>query len=368
MNIDLNNYEEFFVRFIDDDLSKEERTEVHLFLQHHPELKSELDAFSSTILSADESLKFDGKELLKKGITADNCDEYFLRWVENDLTEEEKNGVTTFLQEHPQFEHVAELYKKTILIPDIKIQYPNKNALKKKAGRVVPLYSRYILAAAIAASLFLIIYTRGIEWNRSGIDSPSIAKTSNTGEESIHDKTAKNINSPGVTDSEIDQESKLPNLKADKDLASVNSTNNPVNGKTENGRKKIRNSLKEDFDLAAVSSTPMKPLMVRQLKSIPYNQPLSKAPYLVAVYDDEVSNASNQNSNAFSGGSWLSFASVVGAELLRLSGRGDLIKNSSDTLDQLKSKEAVAVSIHTDKFAFYHTFSHKKKTGNAKKK
>ncbi|MBA2406848.1 MAG: hypothetical protein H0V65_02465, partial [Chitinophagales bacterium] len=150
--------------------------------------------------------------------------------------------------------------------------------------------------------------------------------------------------------------------------ASVNSTNNPVNGKTENGRKKIRNSLKEDFDLAAVSSTPMKPLMIRQLNSIPYIQPLSKAPYLVAVYDDEVSNASNQNSNAFSGGSWLSFASVVGAELLRLSGRGDLIKNSSDTLDQLKSKEAVAVSIHTDKFAFYHTFSHKKKTGNAKKK
>ncbi len=131
MNIDLKNYEEFFVRFIDDDLSKEERGEVHLFLQDHPELKTELAAFRSTIFSADESLKFEGKELLKKGITVSNRDLFFLRCVENDLTEEEKKEMDGFLKEHPHFQHDLDLYQKTILVPDKKIRYSDKPGLKR---------------------------------------------------------------------------------------------------------------------------------------------------------------------------------------------------------------------------------------------
>ncbi len=50
MKITLQNYEEYFVRLIDDDLSVLEASEVQLFLQQHPELQTDLDAFRMAIL------------------------------------------------------------------------------------------------------------------------------------------------------------------------------------------------------------------------------------------------------------------------------------------------------------------------------
>jgi hypothetical protein len=66
MKINLQNYEEYFVRFLDGDLPSEEVAEVKLFLQRHPGLNAELNAFKATMLPADENIFFPGKELLKK--------------------------------------------------------------------------------------------------------------------------------------------------------------------------------------------------------------------------------------------------------------------------------------------------------------
>src|SRR5580765_3958686 len=105
MKINVQNYEEYFVRFIDHDLSKEEAGEVQLFLQQHPELKSELDAFQSTVLKPDSAVIFADKEVLKRGITVANHEEYFVRMVENDLSSEEKTEVNHFLAQYPQLQH-----------------------------------------------------------------------------------------------------------------------------------------------------------------------------------------------------------------------------------------------------------------------
>jgi len=65
MKVNMQNYEEYFVRFVDNDLSAEEAGEVQLFLQQHPGLKAELDAFRSAVLIPDASIQFSGKDKRK---------------------------------------------------------------------------------------------------------------------------------------------------------------------------------------------------------------------------------------------------------------------------------------------------------------
>lgn len=61
MKITLQNYEEYFVRLIDDELSVVEASEVQLFLQQHPELQTDLDAFRMAILQPDVDFTFPEK-------------------------------------------------------------------------------------------------------------------------------------------------------------------------------------------------------------------------------------------------------------------------------------------------------------------
>jgi hypothetical protein len=285
--------------------------------------------------------------------------------VENDLTEEEKKEMDGFLKEHPHFQHDLDLYQKTILVPDKKIRYSDKPGLKRKEGHVVPLYARYILAAAVAASLLLIFYTRGIEWNSNSIDGPSVAQNTGT-DGKINSDTGPRNNISDATDSTINQVYKRVNPTSGNEIAAGQGNIESPDREPENIPYKSKSSLKKDSYPLLVSSTSMKPLPIGALQGISYHHPLQMAPYLVAVYDEKVN--SNQNYNGFSGPSWLSLASVVGTELLRLSGRADFIKSSSDSFDKLKSKEVVAVSLNTDRFAFYHKFSKKKKFTNSKKK
>lgn len=66
MNINKNNYEEWMINYIENNLSEHEVSELKLFLAEHPELETDLALFEQTILKPDYSIRFDGKEMLKK--------------------------------------------------------------------------------------------------------------------------------------------------------------------------------------------------------------------------------------------------------------------------------------------------------------
>lgn len=66
MKINLQNYEEWMVDYIEGNLSAEQQKELQEFLVFHPELQKELDAFGLTKISADTSVVFENKESLKR--------------------------------------------------------------------------------------------------------------------------------------------------------------------------------------------------------------------------------------------------------------------------------------------------------------
>ncbi|MCB0777731.1 MAG: hypothetical protein KDB99_15615, partial [Chitinophagaceae bacterium] len=78
MNINRLNYEEYFILYMDNELSNEERRQVEAFTEQHPDLKEELELLSQYKLEPDADIVYKGKEELLKqnGNTAINSNNY----------------------------------------------------------------------------------------------------------------------------------------------------------------------------------------------------------------------------------------------------------------------------------------------------
>lgn len=130
------NYESWFLLYVDNELSASERELVFNFVSKHPELKIEFDSVQQLRVIPDQHVEMPFKESLKSG----------------------------------EFEYLEKRYH---VEPDLSIVYPNKKELYRTASVVrFPIFTRF----AAAASLVFIL---GLFWwvsqNEKGID-PFIVK------------------------------------------------------------------------------------------------------------------------------------------------------------------------------------------------
>jgi len=154
--INRHNYEEFFLMYADNELTAQQRTAVELFLKQNPDLVAELDMFMQVKLGPEEDIVFNGKEALYKKADADinihNYEEFFLLYVDSELSQADSEKVEKFVLQHPQLQDEFTLLKQTILQPEA-ITFGDKSSLYRQEGRrrVVPLFSfmRVAVAAAI---------------------------------------------------------------------------------------------------------------------------------------------------------------------------------------------------------------------------
>ncbi|HEY0029566.1 MAG TPA: hypothetical protein VGC65_02315 [Bacteroidia bacterium] len=130
MNINKNNYEAFFLDYYEGNLSPQQVADLLLFVEQHPEFREEFESFENLTLKDFSSVTFENKADLKKEITANNREDYFIRSVEKTLTPAEQLLLTTFIKQHPQYSAELELFQKTKLPTDLSIVYENKEALK----------------------------------------------------------------------------------------------------------------------------------------------------------------------------------------------------------------------------------------------
>ena len=157
MNINRNNYEEFFLLYADNELSEAEKKEVELFVEQYPDLRQEFNLILFTINIPDENVSLANKHFLIKKenstINENNYEAIFVLYHDDELSAEQKNETEQFLKEHPQYFQDFDLIGKAKLTSDNKIIYPDKKELyrREKAGRVIPL----ILWRSIAAAVFI---------------------------------------------------------------------------------------------------------------------------------------------------------------------------------------------------------------------
>lgn len=131
MNININNYEAFFLDYYEGNLSPQQVADVLLFVEQHPELKEEFESFENFSIAETDNIVFENKNSLKKQITADNIEEFMAASVDGTLNKTENDLLNTYLKQHPQYQKTAELFQKTKLTPDFSIVFENKEDLKR---------------------------------------------------------------------------------------------------------------------------------------------------------------------------------------------------------------------------------------------
>ncbi len=157
MNINRNNYEEYFLLYADNELSKAERKMVEIFVNENPEFKEEFCMLKLTINLPDEEIKLEDKSFLYKDensflINENNYEEIFVLYHDNELSEKERLETENFVAKHPNLKTEFELIGKAKLTPDSLVVYPDKNELyrKEKSGKVVSMTIwRYVAAAVL---------------------------------------------------------------------------------------------------------------------------------------------------------------------------------------------------------------------------
>ena len=131
MKINKNNYEAYFLDYHEGNLSPEEVADLLLFVERHPELKEELEGFENFTIEDYSSITFENKSSLKKEITDENREEYFIKAVENTLNTAEKTLLENYLKQHPRFLVDYNLFQKTKVEADTSIVFEKKDAMKK---------------------------------------------------------------------------------------------------------------------------------------------------------------------------------------------------------------------------------------------
>lgn len=153
MNITRHNYEEYFILYLDNELSSEQRRSVEEFTQLHPDLQEELELLLQTKFTPDEQVIFSQKEeLLFSGtpsfITISNYEEWLVAYIDNELTPEQRTAVEAFAGQHITVQKELELLQQTKLQPET-ILFPDKESLYRKEEKVRPLVWWRIAAAAV---------------------------------------------------------------------------------------------------------------------------------------------------------------------------------------------------------------------------
>jgi len=157
MKINQHNYEHYFLMYIDNELSAEERAEVNDFIMQHPNYANKLEELQQLKISPDNII-YENKFSLYK---LSEQDEQCITYLENEMTIEEKVSFESEISTNIYLQSNVKQWQATFITPPITIEIDQnfKNSLYKKSARIKPLWATTTFKrwASIAAILILVI-------------------------------------------------------------------------------------------------------------------------------------------------------------------------------------------------------------------
>ena len=174
MNINLDNYESFFLMYVDNELSATERKSVDEFLGEYPYLQEEMNLLKETVLAAEPTDFAFKAGLLKPVMSEETLQENLLLHLDHELTGSAKQDLENRLLSDDKLQQEWSLLKKTQLDPAETILFPGINSLyRHEKGRlVIGKFARWAVAAALIAGGFFIGITLR---NKQSIDATELA-------------------------------------------------------------------------------------------------------------------------------------------------------------------------------------------------
>ena len=158
MQINRANYENYFLRYVDNELSIAEIQAVKGFLLDNNDLAAELDALLETKLIIDSDTVFlDKKSLFRTALNTIIHEEQFLLFLDNELTTAENEQMLAFLETNAALKSEYALLEQSKL-PQENISFGDKSTLyRKEASRPLAMgWWRISVAAALIGLTVLV--------------------------------------------------------------------------------------------------------------------------------------------------------------------------------------------------------------------
>lgn len=179
MNINLHNYETFFLLYIDNELSAAEKNDVEEFVLQYHELQQELELLKESVLPLDEIIFAHKGSLHKQESINETMQQKLLLHLHNELEDQEKEQLAILFQTDKALQAEWNLLQKTTLDPAEIIPFPDKATLYRheKASLITGSFMPWAVAAALIAAGFFV----GISMVKNQkVSLTEIAKTNGT--------------------------------------------------------------------------------------------------------------------------------------------------------------------------------------------
>ena len=275
MKITRENYEPFFLDYLENNLKEELIDQFLDFLEQNPDLKEELHLFDSLNLS-EEKIIFSGKNHLYKSVSDEKValENRFIACLEGDLEDSERHSFEDYLGTRPELQQELKLFAKTRLIPDPAIKFPEKQNLKRKSGSVT-LLNWLVRAAAVVLLLWGI--NAVIRTGNQPNDQQDVSKIAEAISKPIHQVEKTEIGHPN---SETTAEQNVTTIRKPKPVTEQIVEPVAVESPVENQSIDFRTTPHDSNVLAEIS-----PKMARLESSMSENQLMASSASKVAKYD-----------------------------------------------------------------------------------
>ncbi|MFA8433870.1 MAG: hypothetical protein ACEPOZ_05080 [Marinifilaceae bacterium] len=147
-----NNYEEFFLDYLEGNLDGPDLFALKFFLDENPDLDSELQEMQLISVEPGDD-RMEGKDFLKKSRFDEGFEDFCIARMEGDLEEEEACEFENYLRERDEKYHEARVFEKLRLEADSSLVCPDKKHLERRT-RILSLPQIYS-GMAVAASILL---------------------------------------------------------------------------------------------------------------------------------------------------------------------------------------------------------------------
>lgn len=220
MNINRNNYEEFLLLYLDNELNTHQQNAVENFLQQNPDLQQEFYLLQETKLLNEPISNFNKTSLYKSTVATihqHNFQEHFLLYNDNELPANEKQAVKEFIAQNAWAENEFLTLQKTILEKE-NIIYPNKQSLYKKERK--PVVIIWMKRLTVAASIILLAITAWKFSNKNIVTNTETAAINNKNNSKNNSTVVTNNNNKSYNIN-TEEEKPQPTVIENKNLVAV---------------------------------------------------------------------------------------------------------------------------------------------------
>lgn len=283
-------------------------------------------------------------------IDRNNYEDFLIQKLEGQLSNEQNAELDLFLHNNSDIQSEWEAFELTRLIPDESLVYEHKELLKRKeSAGIIPFYRTFMYATSIAASLLLVFFVSQKYFFNQSPKNPLIVAAKNSIKNNKTERVAtevKPLNNNLIVAENYSANTQKSDGSKDKTINYLQKTNSNLRASQIN-QVRISDNIQ-----------PMKPIVAGAMKTYP------RVSYASFIWTKGLTVPHSPSRSVNEAGAWLQVASILGSEIIRLSGRGERLNKAPLEL-QFKNKP-VQLNINNPYLRLNKFLSFKKKNSNNK--